>query len=184
MARSGRTRYTVLGVLTLGPRSGYDIKKFIEGTTNNFWRESFGQIYPALKQLAAEGLVAKSSSGRADRPSRIVYEITAAGRRELRIWLKEPHAREVPRVELLLKLFFGPEVSPEVGLAHVARERKDRLEGLEAMEGIAEWLREERSDSPGFPYWMLTVRQGILSSEAMLKWCDEAERTIQGLSKK
>ena len=182
MARSGRTRYTVLGVLTLGPRSGYDIKKFIEGTTNNFWRESFGQIYPALKQLADEGRVAKRSAGPDSRAGRVVYAITPAGRRELRAWLKEPHVPEVPRVELLLKLFFGPEVSTEVSLAHIARERQDRLEGLEVMRGIEAWLRTERSDAPGFPYWMLTVRQGILSSEATLKWCDEAERTIRDLA--
>lgn len=181
MARRGRTRYTVLGALTLGPRSGYDIKKFIEETTNNFWRESFGQIYPALKELALEGLVAKRSASRADRPGRVVYGITPRGRRELRGWLEEPHAREVPRVELLLKLFFGPEVPPEVSLGHIARERQSLQEGLEELQAIADGLREERSDLPGFPYWMLTVRRGILSNEAGLKWCDEAERTIRGL---
>ena len=44
MARSNRTRYTVLGTLTHGPMTGYDIKKFIESSINNFWRESYGQI--------------------------------------------------------------------------------------------------------------------------------------------
>ena len=55
------------------------------------------------------------------------------------------------------------------------------MEGLEIMKGIAAWLEQNRSDSPGFPYWMLTVRQGMLSTEAMLRWCDEAEGVIEGL---
>lgn len=179
MARSGRTRYTVLGVLTLGPRSGYDIKKFIEETTNYFWRESFGQIYPALKQLASEGRVSAEEAASTDGPNRIVYSITETGRRELQAWLREPHESEVPRVELLLKLFFGPQVSPEVNLAHIARERDQVAESLAALEEIAAWLREERSSTPGFPYYMLTVRQGILSYRARLEWCDEAEGMIR-----
>jgi len=181
MARGGRTRYTVLGVLTLGPRSGYDIKKFVEESINYFWRESFGQIYPALKQLASEGLVSGEEAGSTEGPNRVVYSITESGRRELRTWLREPHEPEVPRVELLLKLFFGPQVSPDVNLEHIARERDQVAESLAALEEIAAWLREERSSTPGFPYYMLTVRQGILSYEARLAWCDDAARTIRNL---
>jgi len=182
MARSGRTRYTVLGVLTVGPMSGYDIKKFIEESINYFWRESFGQIYPALKQLASEGLVSAEEQASTDGPNRIVYSITEAGRRELQAWLREPHESEVPRVELLLKLFFGPQVAPAVNLDHVARERDQVTESLAGLEDIAAWLREDHGSSPGFPYYMLTIRQGILSYEARLAWCDEAERTIRDLA--
>jgi DNA-binding PadR family transcriptional regulator len=162
--------------------SGYDIKKFIEQTIDYFWRESFGQIYPALKQLASEGLVSAEEKASTDGPNRIVYSITAAGRRDLQAWLREPHESEVPRVELLLKLFFGPQLSPDVNLEHIARERDQVAESLAALEEIATWLQRERGSTPGFPYYMLTVRQGILSYEAKLAWCDEAERTIRNLA--
>jgi DNA-binding PadR family transcriptional regulator len=161
--------------------SGYDIKKFIEQTINYFWRESFGQIYPALKQLASEGLVSAEEEASTDGPNRIVYSITQAGRRDLQAWLREPHESEVPRVELLLKLFFGPQVSPDVNLEHIARERDQVAESLATLEEIAAWLQRERGSTLGFPYYMLTVRQGILSYEAKLAWCDEAERTIRAL---
>ncbi|MDH3629255.1 MAG: PadR family transcriptional regulator, partial [Acidobacteriota bacterium] len=42
------SRYAVLGILTLEPMSGYDIKKFIETSVAHFWRESYGNIYPLL----------------------------------------------------------------------------------------------------------------------------------------
>ena len=37
--------------------SGYDLGQNIRGSVGFFWNESYGQIYPNLKKLAAEGLV-------------------------------------------------------------------------------------------------------------------------------
>ncbi len=46
-----RTAYVILGMLSIEPnKSGYDLHKAIEQTFGSFWGESYGQIYPALKQ--------------------------------------------------------------------------------------------------------------------------------------
>lgn len=179
MTRGGRTQYTVLGVLTLGPRSGYDIKKFIEGSTNYFWQESFGQIYPALKKLAAAGLVRPCSRDGAGRPGRVVYEITGAGSSELRDWLVERPAPQVRRSELLLKLFFGTEMTTETSLQHVEGKREELHEELKAMRTILEWLDSELDTAAGYPFWRLAVRQGIVVNEALLEWCNEADHAIR-----
>jgi hypothetical protein len=42
--------------------SGYEIHKAIEDNFGSFWGESYGQIYPTLKRLAAEGLISPSKS--------------------------------------------------------------------------------------------------------------------------
>jgi hypothetical protein len=68
-----------------------------------------------------------------------------------------------------------------VNLEHIARERERVTESLAALEEVVAWLREERSSSPGFSYYMLTVRQGILSYRARLEWCDEAEGMIKDM---
>ena len=52
-----KTRFAVLGLLSIRPMSGYDLKHTIEASTRNFWNESYGQIYPALRALADAGLV-------------------------------------------------------------------------------------------------------------------------------
>jgi hypothetical protein len=44
--RATTSRYALLGMLSLGPGSGYDLKKRIEGSLAHFWSESYGQIYP------------------------------------------------------------------------------------------------------------------------------------------
>src|SRR2546423_9274663 len=47
----------VLGLLSLGPRSGYDIKTVVDRSTRFFWAASYGQIYPELRRLEEEGLI-------------------------------------------------------------------------------------------------------------------------------
>ena len=55
----GSTPNALLGLLSLGPMSGYDIRQLIPRSIGYFWNESYGQIYPGLKRLAAAGLVEK-----------------------------------------------------------------------------------------------------------------------------
>jgi len=42
------TARAILGVLSFGPSSGYDIKAFVDGTLRFFWAASYGSIYPEL----------------------------------------------------------------------------------------------------------------------------------------
>ena len=179
MARANRTRYPVLGALTIRPMSGYDIKKFIEGSIANFWRESYGQLYPTLRELTEEGLVDRRRDEQDGKRDRYVYRITSEGRGVLREWLTEPAESEVPRSELLLKLFFGAEVSVETSLRHVA-ERRDELEAnLALLSAIEQELETTKRTAPGLPYWLLTIRQGMLVDQALLEWCEEAEAVLR-----
>lgn len=182
MARTSRTRYPILGALSLRPMSGYDIKKFVEGSIANFWRESYGQLYPTLRALTEEGLIElQRARGRRVRAERQGYRITRAGRRALEAWLKQPAKLEVPRSELLLKLFFGTEVPAAVLLRHV-RERRRLVEAnLARLEAIEAELRSDKPSSPGLPYWLLVIRQGVLLDRAILEWCTEAERELESL---
>jgi DNA-binding PadR family transcriptional regulator len=65
-----------LALLGEGPRNGYQIMSEIEERSNGAWRPSPGAVYPALQQLADEGLVEAEESG-----GRRTFSLTAAGRR-------------------------------------------------------------------------------------------------------
>src|SRR5277367_6833605 len=112
MDENGTTANALLGLLSIKPMSGYDVRQLIPESIGHFWRESYGQIYPALKRLAAAGLVTRRTERQKGRPDRNVYSLTAAGRKQLRDWLGTPAAQAVPRDELLLKLFFGAHAKP------------------------------------------------------------------------
>ena len=104
MARPSQTELAVLGALSTGPMTGYEIRGSITGVLGHFWHESFGQIYPALSRLEAQGAVRRRSPGRT---SGSVFELTRSGRRRLTSLLAEPGPTPPARNALLLRLFFG-----------------------------------------------------------------------------
>ena len=122
--RRARTRYAVLGMLGSGLETGYAMKKHLEGNLSHFWQESYGQIYPVLRQLQDEGRVRRRPDAQAPGPRRHAYELTAAGEAELRNWLAEAPELSPPRMELLLKLSFGDRADVGVCVGHVQAHRE------------------------------------------------------------
>jgi DNA-binding PadR family transcriptional regulator len=75
-AGRGDVRAAILALLREGPRNGYQIMSEIEERSGGAWRPSPGAVYPALQQLADEGLIeAEESSGRR------AFRLTDEGRR-------------------------------------------------------------------------------------------------------
>jgi PadR family transcriptional regulator AphA len=181
MPKVNKTKYAILGVLSLKPGSGYDIKKFCDQSIAHFWNENYGHIYPVLKQLEQEGLITKKIEQTAGKPSRHVYQITLEGKAELQDWLLLP-AESVPvRSEFLLKLAFGANIPKEIMIANI-RKAKERITAQ-----LEEYLQIEQAftgdakarEKAGYPYWLATLRYGIMSVRAAIQWCDE---TIESIS--
>jgi len=53
--KENKSKYAIMGMLSMGPVSGYDIKKRFEESLSYFWNESYGQIYPILKKITQTG---------------------------------------------------------------------------------------------------------------------------------
>lgn len=182
--RETKSKYAILGMLSIAPMSGYDIKKRIEESISNFWTESYGQIYPILKSVVAEKLVTKTVEKGSGKPDRHVYSLTERGRRELQRWLSEGVTPKVERNELLLKLFFGEEVAPETSIRHIEQYRELQRGLLERYQAIEAEVKAQYRDNPNLPYWLLTIRYGQHVSRALLEWCDEALGKLNRLAKK
>jgi PadR family transcriptional regulator AphA len=179
MAKTGQ--FALLGILSRGPHSGYDIKRAIEESTAHFWSESFGQIYPNLKGLEHAGLATSETQRQEGRPDRKVYAITRQGREALEAWLGEPARFAPPRNETLLKLFFGRHVGPKEMARHLETYRSRYRQDLETYEGIERWLETDFPDHPDLPYWLMTLSHGRHLAEARLRWCDETLDTLDTL---
>lgn len=173
MARENRTEYAILGLLRVGPRSGYDIKKVVEEHLSHFWHESLSHIYPVLHRLHDRGWVDREEGVRGGR-QRHEYSLTRDGRDALEAWLAEPPEPQPPRNELLLKLFLGRHADPGDLIRHVREYRDRRRAELEELEGIAARLEEDATAAPDYPYWRITVSAGIRSARAAVDWSDEA----------
>lgn len=184
MARENKTKYALLGLLSWGPMSGYDIKKNIEASLGNFWQEGYGQIYPMLKRLTTDALAARSVKRQEGKPDRHVYTITDQGLDALQQWLTEPVEYQPGRNELLLKLFFGRRTEREGLIAHVQAYQQRCQTLQQKYAGIETHLRAtcEHETHSELPYWLMTLSFGKHESEARLRWCEETLAMLQELA--
>jgi DNA-binding PadR family transcriptional regulator len=179
-ARENRTRWVVLGMLTIAPMSGYKLRKAIAESVGYFWQESFGQLYPALRQLASEGLVEGRATPGGPGRGGATYHVTPAGRAALARWLALPPALEKTRNELLLKVFFAADVPPAITLRNLDGVAAGLREKLAAMEQIGRDLRaaEPTRQHPHAPYWDLTLDFGADFCRMAIAWIEKARRVV------
>ncbi len=174
MARSNRTRFAVMGMLSMGERSGYDLKRDFEHRMGHFWAESVGQIYPTLKKLLDEGLARAKHAPGSGRRQRKVYALTAKGRRQLHDWLREPPQREQVRNEILLKLYLGPELGVDTALEHLAAFEASQRAFLELMERFEEEIEATAESDEQELFWKVTLSSGRHVIRARIAWCEES----------
>ena len=174
MPKPNRTKLALLGFLSWGPMSGYDIRRLIDGSISNFWSESYGRIYPILSQLVDEGLASVEKTTSPGGRPRNIYSLKDAGRTVLDEWLGHPEApQQPPRNERLLKLFFGARVSPDRSIdlieSFASELRELQLHYTKTRESL-ETAKEAPLDQR---FWLMTLRYGELKRAAELAWCEE-----------
>jgi len=182
-ARARSTPFAVLGMLSIAPMSGYDIRKESETSIGYFWSESYGQIYPALRELKAQGLIRRRPGKSGGNRDRQVYEITERGHGALAAWRAEP-PRETPyRNELLLKLFFGraDAVAHEPGwIETLLTEQKAALREFER---IRKQIEKEQHDHVSVPFWLIALSYGEHHARAILRWGRETQKALRALQR-
>jgi PadR family transcriptional regulator AphA len=176
------TGKVILGMLAARPRSGYEIKQLVDSSARFFWAASYGQIYPELKRLETDGLIAGSDSAQGAR-QRTVYKLTAAGKRAAREWIERPPQVFELRDEGLLELFFAGSIDP-ARTPEIARERaakaaasaaelralEDEIEAKGRLEG------PEHKQDPGS---MTVLRYGIEMNEWVAAWFERAAENLE-----
>ena len=167
----------MLAVLSVAPMSGYAVREAIRDQLGHFWSESFGQIYPTLASLTADGLVSKQPG---ERSGSSVFELTAAGRGQLLELLRAPEVSTPPRNGLMLRVFFGHTIGPDAVAALIAETREQVRGQLATFEAITRMMATETDHAEHRPYWALTVSAGQHTARAALAWCDEALEALAG----
>lgn len=162
------TAHTILGYLALHSRSGYEIRRAAARTP--FWGLSDGQLYPQLKRLELEGLIAPAGDGPRGKQ---VWRILDLGRRVLRRWLRAPSQPLATRDENMVKLMFAAGVDKAAASALIA-ERTSQFasfrEHLVSLSPAETWSDDERLSAAGIPD--LLKDYGIEYCDLNLAWCD------------
>jgi len=181
--KENKTKYSVLGILSYGPMSGYDIKKFYEQSIAGFWSESYGQIYPILKRLAKEGLAIKSVQKQEGKPDRHIYAITDEGRKALQQWLVEPVGRHIGRHEILLKLIFGRQIELKESMYQIERFRDRQQQELTEIRQLKKRFKTDAADNPNMPFWQLAFDYGEHVNRAYIQWAEKAIGALRKMKK-
>lgn len=172
------TSWAILGLLTFGTMSGYDLGKMVNASIGHFFSPAKSQIYSELRRLVDLGFASVEHVTQSDRPNKRLYSITPKGRRHLRSWLEssdvEPDSYRSP---FLLKLFFGELMPKELLVTQVkaAHERAigelAELERLEAqIKGKQEYLHPHR-----------VLRFGLAHTRASVEWTGQVLEELQVL---
>ena len=171
------TTYAILGLLTWGEMSGYDLGKLIEGSIAHFFfKPAKSQIYAELRRLVAEGFATEREVAQDSRPDKRLYAVTPKGRRALRRWLDGSEAGpEVFRSPLCLKVFLGAQMDRETLAAQV----KAAL--CEAQESLAGFLGNEReiAGRPEFFYPNFVLQRGIAHERATIRWASDVLEALE-----
>lgn len=164
------TSFAVLGLLTFGEMSGYDVLKLAEASIGHFWAPAKSHVYAELKRLESAGLASARKVDQEGRPNKTLYKITSRGEEALRTWLLEPVAPiEPPKSVFTLKLFFG-RLIPHHVLVEQVEDMKKRCEAM-LQELLATETKIKNDDSLFYPY--LTLKAGLAHARAAVSWADE-----------
>jgi len=172
--RSGVLEYAVLGLLQDAPLHGYELRKRLNGVLGSFRAISYGSLYPCLRSLLQQGLIAEYGPGDAGVPAlsgrraKVVYRLTAEGKEHFQQWLDQPgpEAWEDDRFGVHLA-FFG-RTDAEVRM-RILQGRRSRLE--ERLAALRESRARNRERVDG--YTIQLQQHGLDQVEREVRWLGE-----------
>ena len=168
-------RLSLLAILNQGPCYGYQLRTEFDRRTGSSWPVNVGQIYNTLDRLERDKLIRKSEVDTEQQNT--YFEITDAGRTEVRDWLGSPVARSTAtRDELAIKLAIAVTL-PGVDIAKVIQ-----VQRTATVETLQELTRTRNAaDNPESAEqlaWLLIVDSMIFAAEAEVRWLDHSETRL------
>lgn len=157
-------RFVILGFLTYGQYTGYDLKQMMTYSTSNFMSAGFGGIYPALKKLEKDGLIGWTQVIENGRNKKI-YSINEIGKEEFMRWLEEPINFMRSYEDILAKVFFYEKLPRESTIKLIEKLIDDIEEKVREVEEIEPMIKKNAEQ-----FQMSTLYFGIDHLNFMIDW--------------
>ncbi|RSM60274.1 PadR family transcriptional regulator [Kibdelosporangium aridum] len=167
-------RHAVLGLLTAGPASGYDLMKRFESSLAYVWSATQSQLYGELTKMADEGLVEVAAEGPRGRKE---YAVTDDGRAALLHWMTEVEPEPLRRNGLLLRAFFLHLVEPDKAVAFLRHQADLAAQQNEELSKLADLIAEEEP-CPENTSGRIVLEYGLRASATYRDWAGWAEKQL------
>lgn len=172
--------YAILGFLSEGERSGYDLKtRCLDAEASHFWTADQAQVYRTLDRLERDRLVASRHVHQERRPDRKVFRLTSAGRSLLEEWLLHPQTPPRRRDSLLMQLRFADAVPTDSLLAALELSRDTRQAELDTLRAqLSAHVRSTPHLTRRDSFVRLTYDAAIAQVRAAIDWLDDCIETL------
>ncbi len=166
--------HAILVSLAEKASTGYELTRRFDKSIGRFWTATHQQVYKVLARMESTGWIASTRISQDGRPDKKVYDLTAAGREELAVWIGQPAEPEAARSDLAVKIRGASFGDPAAVAAEVRRHRALHSERLES------YLANEKREFPDpsaltghrLHQW-LVLRGGISLERGLIDWYDE-----------
>jgi DNA-binding PadR family transcriptional regulator len=159
----------ILGLLKQQPMHGYQLSRELGESLGGFWRVSYGSLYPTLRRLERDGLVAPVPGQPTGGRRKTVYGITDEGERAFLELLQEaPGDTSTEDARFRVRLAFFRYLPPETRVRLLERRRAALTERLASFDAAIEAGRPEADD-----YRLAVMEHGRAATEADIDWLDE-----------
>ncbi len=172
-------RNALLGLLAQRPRHGYELHDAFEamvGGEDN-WDVKPAQVYTTLGRLEKGGLIIEDALEQEGGPERRIYDLTTAGREELRSWLEEPVKAEHQRDEFFLKLMLSLATGEADPYRLIYTQRASLYQELHDLT-----VRRSQADTLSELAYILLLDQAIMHLEADLRWLEMIEARLDEIA--
>ncbi|MEP7370154.1 MAG: PadR family transcriptional regulator [Dermatophilaceae bacterium] len=154
---------TLLGLLSVSPSYGYDLKHSYDRYFGSDKPLAFGQVYSTLARLIRDGSIVALGEQAGDGPDRKQYEVTPAGRARLAEWMFTPDG---PTQWLQSNLF------AKTVVALLVDDDAERLLDIQRGEHLGRMRELTRLKREADLLHVLLIDNALFHIEADLSWID------------
>ncbi|WP_332601639.1 PadR family transcriptional regulator [Arthrobacter sp. S2(2024)] len=188
-------RYALLALLSVEPMTGYDLSKRFESSVAYVWHAPDSQIYPELRKMEKDGLLAGEEIPWGPRGKKTQYRITAEGRAAFRDWMNTPLEYSRERDPVHLKAAYLEWADPRAARAHMQAHidyhtlRREQWAGMiqELKNGTNVMLRKRLAVTPDadrrrtLEYKIFTYEGLVARADTEIEWARRGLALIDSL---
>jgi DNA-binding PadR family transcriptional regulator len=161
-------RYTLLALLSEGPRHGLQLREELQARTGEVWPLNVGHLYATLGRLERDGLV-ESDGTQAAGPHK-EFRITTDGAGELATWLRTPpDPASAPHGQMAEKVLAALRV-PGTDVHEVVQMHRRSL-----MERMQQWTRIKQEKAGNDLGLGLRIDAELFWLGSVIRWLDAAD---------
>ena len=168
----------LLGLICMGPASGYDLKRAFSTTPLGVYQPSSGALYPALARLVGKGLIERPAPTGPTEPGRrrVVYEARPSGRTANLTWIRVPVSPATVSRDLGLHLMRFVMMEALLPADEVLAWLRDLIDALSIF--VADLERYRAALLAGPSHVVLALDHGTAVHRASLAWAQGTREVL------